>query len=239
MFFLTLILTLIAACIPSIMWLLFFLKQDKKPEPKRLILYTFGAGAFVSIFVIVAQIIFKEIATQAWGSALMLMVGLAFIEEIFKFLGASWAVERDKAFDEPVDAMIYMIVSALGFATIENLFVLGNSFGILTTASLSEAGTTLILRFIGATLLHSISSALVGFYWAKGLLKKKRGVFVVFGIVLATVVHAVFNYLIGHFQDENLLVYPSIFLLIALFFVLVDFEKLKEIWKIKYPRKTI
>jgi RsiW-degrading membrane proteinase PrsW (M82 family) len=30
---------------------------------------------------------------------------------------------RDPEFDEPIDAMLYMIIVALGFATIENILV--------------------------------------------------------------------------------------------------------------------
>jgi len=239
MFLLTLILTLVFACAPSIIWLLFFLREDTCPEPKRLILYTFGAGAFVSLFVLVVQYIFQQSMLGIGGNVLLLILGLALVEEIFKFIAAYWAVENDRAFNEPVDAMIYMIVAALGFATVENLFVLGSSFSVINLASFSIVTTTLLLRFIGATLLHSISSALVGFYWAKGKLLRKKKTLIPIGIILATLIHGIFNYLIGYFQDKNLLIYPSIFLLIALFFIFIDFEKLKEIWKNKYPRETL
>jgi RsiW-degrading membrane proteinase PrsW (M82 family) len=119
---------------------------------------------------------------------------------------------------------------------VENLFVLGNSFSVISTASISLVTTTLLLRFIGATLLHSISSALVGFYWAKGkLLQKRRCLFI--GIIFATIIHGIFNYLIEYFQDKNLLIYPSIFLLFALFFCSYDFEKLKKRGKINILEK--
>jgi len=220
-------------------WLLFFLREDTCPEPKRLILYTFGAGAFVSLFVLVVQYAFQQSILGLGGNILLIIMGLALIEELFKFIAAYWVIDKDRAFNEPVDAMIYMIVAALGFATVENLFVLGNSFSIINLASFSIVTTTLLLRFIGATLLHSISSALVGFYWAKGKLLQKKKKFILTGILFATLIHGIFNYLIEYFQDKNLLVYPSIFLLIALFFIFIDFEKLKEIWKNKYPRETI
>ncbi len=239
MLFLTLILTLVFACAPSIVWLLFFLREDTCPEPKRLILYTFGAGAFVSLFVLVIQYIFQQSVLGLGGNVLVMIAGLALIEELFKFFSARWAVEHDRAFDEPIDAMIYMIVAALGFATIENLFVLGNSFSIVSTESLSVVGTTLLLRFIGATLLHTVSSALVGFYWAKGKLLQKKTRYILFGIFLGTLVHGIFNYLIEYFQDKNLLVYPSMFLVFILFFIFIDFEKLKDMWKNRRREKSV
>jgi len=231
MLFVTLIFTLFFACIPSIIWLLFFLREDIHPEPKRLILYTFGAGAFVSLFVLVLQYIFQQSVIGLGGSVFIMIIGLALIEEIFKFFAARWAVEHDRAFDEPIDAMIYMIVAALGFATIENLFVLGSSFSAITSTSLSTAGTTLVLRFIGATLLHTISSALIGFYWAKGKILRKEIQYLAPGIIFGTTIHGIFNYLIEYFQGKNLLIYPSVFLLVALFFIFIDFEKLKNIKK--------
>lgn len=221
------IVSIIAACIPGIIWLFFFLPEDEHPEPKRLLFLTFGAGAFVSLFVLVVQFVFERILMGTYGSFIALIIGLALIEETFKFLAAHWTVERDPDFNEPVDGMIYMIVAALGFATVENLFVLSSSFSTISTATIGIIASTLILRFIGATLLHTLASGIVGYHWAKGKMRHAVLPNVILGIVLATVVHGAFNYLIAEFQDANLLIYPSIFLLTAAFFVLVDFEKLK------------
>jgi len=221
------IISIVGACIPSIIWLFFFLPEDEHPEPKRLLFLTFGAGAFVSLFVLVVQYVFQQTLVATYQNFILLIVGLAVIEEVFKFFAAHWTVEHDPNFNEPVDGMIYMIVAALGFATVENLFVISSSFSIISTATIEIIVSTLILRFIGATLLHILASGIVGYYWAKGKMKHSVFVSVTFGIIIATFVHSVFNYLISEFQDANLLIYPSIFLITAVFFVLVDFEKLK------------
>lgn len=220
------LLIIIGASLPSLAWLLFFLKEDVHPEPKRLIIYTFSIGALITIPVLVAQVFFQSIFFAALTKTLVLIVILALIEEVFKFLAAYWAIHKDPAFDEPVDAMIYMIAAALGFATIENLFIISNVFDSMTSASLSAATSVLLLRFVGATLLHVLASALLGFYWAKGRIEKKVAPFIVKGIVVATLVHGAFNYLILKFQNNNLL-YAGIFLVVAAFFVFQDFEKLK------------
>lgn len=223
------IISVVGACIPSIAWLFFFLREDEHPEPKRLLLLTFGAGAFVSLFVLAVQYVFEQALLATHENFIVLIVGLALTEEVFKFLAAHWTVEHDPNFNEPVDAMIYMIVAALGFATVENLFVLSNAFSTATTDAFVVLASTLVLRFIGATLLHTLASGIAGYHWAKGKMKKSVLPSVLLGIVLATLLHGTFNYLIAEFQDANLLVYPSMFLLAAAFFVIFDFEKLKYV----------
>lgn len=228
MLILSIIAVLIFACIPSFLWLCFFLREDLHPEPKRLVVYTFSAGALVSLFVLVCQYIFQGLLTNVYQNIVLSVVGFALIEEIFKFYAAYWSVKKDPAFDEPVDAMIYMIAAALGFASVENLFVLANSIPQLSELSFGVTISTFLLRFIGATLLHTLSSAFVGFYWGKSKLRAPKHAKITIGIIVATLVHFVFNYMVLHFQNNNLLIYPSLFLITATFFVLLDFEKLKE-----------
>lgn len=225
----SLTLALAAACVPGIVWFAFFSKKDANPEPKRLIVYTFSAGVFISVFVLIVQYFFQSFISTPAQWALISIIGLALIEEFFKFLAAYWAVRKDRAFDEPVDAMIYMIAAALGFATVENIFVIANSLWSITTSPVEIVLETTALRLIGATLLHTLSSAIIGYYWAKGFLRRKEKLFTSWGIIIGTAVHAVFNYLILTFQNKNLLVYPSLFLMVIVFFVLIEFDLLKEI----------
>ena len=224
-------LIIIGAILPSLAWLFFFLKEDVHPEPKRLIIYTFSIGALVTIPTLLIQIIFQNFLLVSTGTVLIVII-LALIEELSKFLAAYFAINKNPAFDEPIDAMIYMVVAALGFATIENLFILSNILTTTDSALLSQAANVLILRFVGATLLHVLASGLLGFYWAKGKLKARTAPFLVKGVIIATLVHTIFNYLVLKFDNNNLL-YAGIFLIVASFFVLQDFEKLKtkDTWK--------
>ncbi|PIU98790.1 hypothetical protein COS60_01185, partial [Candidatus Wolfebacteria bacterium CG03_land_8_20_14_0_80_39_317] len=122
-------------------------------------------------------------------------------------------------FDEPIDAMIYMITAALGFAMVENIAIMFN------IKILSEAFSIITLRFVGATLLHALSSGLVGYYWAKGIISNRTKLLVFKGIVFATLLHMVFNYLILSFKET--LIYPTIFLIIVALLIFWDFEKIK------------
>jgi RsiW-degrading membrane proteinase PrsW (M82 family) len=227
MVILELTLIFLATFLPSAIWLVFFLREDIHPEPKRLIVYAFALGGLASIPVLVLQIIFQSFALTVGLGPLILILGLAAIEECFKFFAAYLAVGHDAALDEPVDAMIYMIVAGLGFALVENLFIIGNNLKSVNSMVLGFALGTLSLRFVGATLLHALSSSVVGFYWAKGFGRSQRlAPLILRGLFFATLIHSFFNFLVIQTEDIGL-IYPSLFLVVAAFFVLNDFEKLK------------
>ncbi|KKU93805.1 MAG: Membrane protein [Candidatus Jorgensenbacteria bacterium GW2011_GWA1_48_13] len=209
---------LLIAVLPSLAWLVFFLKEDLHPEPKRLLFLTFAAGALSTIPALLFQIFFESTPLASVLGPIFALVILALIEEVSKFGAAYFAIAGDENFDEPVDAMIYMITAALGFAAIENLFIASSTFSVVTAASIFDTGQVLLLRFVGATLLHVLASGLLGFYWAKRKIST--------GLTVATVTHGIFNYLILSFENANLL-YATIFLVLAMFFLFQDFEKLK------------
>ncbi len=234
---LTIFVALIIACIPAIVWLTFFLKEDANPEPRRLLIYIFSSGVFISAIVLLLQFILQNSAFVSQKNGLIALVSFAFIEELFKFIATYASVRKDASFDEPVDAMIYMVVAALGFATVENIFVFANFFlDIYSVISVSEIFELAVIRFIGASLLHTLASALVGYYWAKGHISKKNIIFIPIGIITATLIHTAFNRLIVIFQNQNLLIYPSLFLIAVALIVLIEFEKLRSM-KIPFSQK--
>lgn len=230
---LLLIFIIVLTLLPGLAWLVFFLHEDVHPEPRRLIAYTFGFGVLACIPVFALQfgsesLVFRIFGDVNLSGSIILLVLFALIEEVFKFLAAYWAVGRSPELDEPIDSMIYMIVAALGLATIENFFVITGIVKLGGINLFSDLANVAVLRFVGATLLHTLTSGLLGYYWAKGRMIGKTRKYIFIGIGVATVVHFVFNYLVLAFQDLNLLLYPSLFLITAAFFLLKDFQKLKS-----------
>lgn len=219
-------LEILLGLLPGLAWLAFFLQEDPDGEPKRLIVKTFFMGALFAFF----ALFFQLAGNQAFeflhiGSrSIIALIILSLIEEVFKFAGVYYVIHKNPAFDVPVDAMVYMVVGALGFATVENLgAVAANS-----TANGAAVGAfeTAIFRFIGATLLHATTSAFIGYYWGRSLLVPKRGFLLVLtGLIVATGLHAIFNYLILSYGS---LVYAIVFVVCATFFVLRDFDRLNQ-----------
>ena len=205
--------------LPGIVWLFFFLQEDsKRAEPKNLIATTFlwgGLATFVVLPLQIAARYFLLAGGIADGNWLHVTV-LATIEEILKFFAVYFWISSRKEFDEPIDAMIYMVVAALGFTTVEN---------VATVLRATSAPELLTLRFIGATLLHALASGIVGYYWSRGIIRRKVLTYVLGGLFIASVFHSIFNYLMVMWGPS--LRVTGLLILLA-FVVLRDFEELKK-----------
>jgi RsiW-degrading membrane proteinase PrsW (M82 family) len=194
-------------------------------------LFAFAAGMVSGIIAVVLEALLANAATGIGVGELSLaaLAVFALIEEVMKFSAAYLVIGKSRIARNPVDLMIYLIVAALGFATLENIGALANLW-----FSASNTGTTvgvaasfaeaLSLRFVGATLLHSLTSGIVGYSWALGTLHKSVVPHLLVGLAVATVLHTVFNFLI---LDYGNAMYALVFLTILGCFVLGDFEKLK------------
>ncbi|MDP3963404.1 MAG: PrsW family glutamic-type intramembrane protease [bacterium] len=202
--------------LPSAIWLLFYLRQDLHPEPKKMILKVFLWGMLVAPLAVLAQYVTLAAldVNHIAAAAGIGLIALAGIEELLKYLVVRTEIEEEPDFNEPTDAMVYMIAAALGFATIENISI---AFSIapegvspgqgINTANLLEASRVLGVRFLGATLLHAFSSAVVGYFLAVHFFKK-RGLWTIWmGLGIATTLHALFNYLILQSVTLNGLVF--------------------------------
>lgn len=219
--------------LPALLWLWFWLKEDRlHPEPRRLIILTFFAGmAVVALALPLEQlanyILGKTGLTTAWNGFLLLFIW-AFAEEISKFLAAKKTALSRKEFDEPVDALVYLITAALGFAALENIIFL---ISVIGDYGFFAGFVTGNLRFAGATLLHVLSSATIGVSIAFSFFHKenyRRNLF--FGLFFATLLHAFFNYFIINNNGQSIfrIFFPLWVLAIIL---LVIFERVKRIKK--------
>lgn len=226
-------LILVLGFVPGFAWLIFFVKEEEThPEPKRLILFAFTAGIAAGLVAIMLESLLANAALQIGVGTLSLAALLVFalIEEAVKFSAAYLAIGKSRFARNPVDLMIYLIVAALGFATLENIGALANFWSTVNRAGTERAliaglAEALSLRFVGATLLHALASGVVGYYWALGILRKKVARYLVSGIIIAALLHTFFNFLILNYGN---VAYALVFLTLLGFFVLNDFEKLKN-----------
>ena len=212
--------------LPSFGWLVFYLSEDAlHPEPRKLIIETFVAGAISTVFVLQAQIWLDGWSQQYFAVySFPVLILFASAEEILKFAAAYLVMGGRKELDEPVDAMIYPIVAALGFAAVENVASILKASGGLAGVGPLE---TVTLRFVGATLLHTLTSGLIGYYWGRAMVQRSHHFSTIFlAIVAATLLHALFNHLILNWESIAI---PMTFLIVVSFFILNDFEKLKRI----------
>jgi len=207
---------------PALAWLWFWLKEDSRsPEPRRLIALAFIAGMVTVVIVIpmqkfVAGYLVTQTATfAAWST----------IEEFTKYAIAWLVVLHRRENDEPVDAVIYMVAVALGFAGLENaLFLLSPLAG----ETVMQTVMTGNLRFIGATLLHVFSSAVVGIFLAFSFYRSRvvKEWYAAVGVILASILHILFNFLILNTADEHLLrAFAGVWLGVILVLFALEFVK--------------
>lgn len=186
--------------LPVLVWLWFWNKEDAaRPEPTMVILIAFLAGmACVPAVLPLQKLALEYFALQSVG----LIVAWATAEEIMKYAAAGAFVLWRKAVNEPIDVVIYMITVALGFAALENTLFLMNPIG---DKDFVQSILTGDLRFLGATLLHTLASAAIGVTLALAYYKKfwVKQLYGLLGLILAISLHSIFNFLIIHLPDES------------------------------------
>ncbi len=221
---------LLLAFLPPIFWLLFYLREDRHPEPKRLLLAAFlGGMAAAGLAVVIEILILGQRGTLTLDGAavkdtLITFLIIAFIEEYVKYLPVKFLIEKRQDFNEPVDAMIYMMTAALGFAALENALFLLPVFHQNISLGIDIATN----RFLGANLLHALSSGIVGFFLARAWFHPHRKHFVALGVITASLLHALFNILILIKDGVSQGTWYLVFLLgIMAMMVFIDFERLK------------
>jgi RsiW-degrading membrane proteinase PrsW (M82 family) len=191
---------------PSLIWLVYYLNKDNRPEPKKIVLQVFLLGALMGPVAILLQLIFRWISspTADWASFintigqkdnrffLNIIIFAPLTEEFLKFIVVRWRVLKNPAFDEPFDAMLYLIISALGFAAVENLLYIF----LMPELTLGNVLSQTLARFLSATFLHTLASGILGFFLAISWLKfKERKIIFAGGFILVTAIHGFYNYL--------------------------------------------
>lgn len=211
--------------LPASIWLWFWLKEDSAhPEPRGLIVLTFLSGMVAVILVLPFQ---KIVYSLFGGSTFTLFLLWATLEELFKFGAAYIVALRNKAVDEPIDMIIYMVTAALGFVALENTLFLLNP---LFNGHFIDGLLTGNLRFIGTSLLHIISSATVGIFMAFAFYndKKIKLLYLWGGLIVSVVLHTLFNLSIIENNGNNTFITFSV-LWISVIGLLLFFEKIKTL----------
>ncbi len=218
-----LILAFLGGMAPALLWLLFWVKEErKKVEPKGLLTIVFIMGMVAVICVLPIQKFIQGLVSNSewqlvlWASA----------EEIIKFLAVLVIVYRTSYVDEPVEWPIYMITAALGFAALENALFLIKP---ISTDAASVSLLTGQLRYLGSTLLHAVTSGILGIgvglnFHLKGFRKFWR---VSVGLIFAITLHSVFNFFIIRNNGTDFLKVFG-FLWVVTVIVMLLFEKIRR-----------
>ena len=225
---------------PALIWLFFWLREDKHPEPRKIILITFLFGMvavpivlpfqyFVSKY-IGGSLELSTIITTSTVLAWLVIFLWASGEEILKYIASHLLFLQKKEIDEPLDWVIYMISTALGFSAAENALFL---ISPLLEGNVVQTLATGNLRFIGATLLHVICSAIIGVFLAFAFYKSKhiKIIYRSIGILTAIFLHTAFNLFIIMNEQSTMLVFSIVWIAIVALILLL--ERIKRLHPIK------
>jgi len=216
--------SVIGGILPALFWLWFWVQEDKlHPEPLRHLLLVFLGGMVLVPLMYPLQ----KLAIDYMGLTASTLFVWASLEELAKYLIVALLVLYTVDYDEPIDAIVYMITAALGFAALENtLFMLapfldGDLFKGLITGN---------MRFMGASMLHVVSSGIVGYTIAREFYSSKiwKMLWRVLGLSLAIGLHTLFNlFIIGDANGGKTFLAFSVIWMMAIV-VLLLFEKIKK-----------
>jgi len=229
--------------LPCLVWLLFYLRQDVHPESNKKVLQVFLLGALLTIPAIAVENGFEEIFFNIFGfdisninlgNPLLIFVaislGVGLVEEFLKYFTVKISVIGCSEFDEPIDIVLYMIIAALGFATIENfLAILPESPEFLDLYYLKALEVS-TWRLVTAIFFHTLASGIIGIFWAFSIyFQKKR--WLILGILTMSLYHGFYNFLLLNLTHEENFPLTFIFIFIILILALFLFYNLKKVKK--------
>lgn len=209
-------LMLLAALVPSALWLWYFLRQDLNPEPRSVLLKTFGVGVLITVPVALVESVVDGAASGPAVSPLQAALHSAFLtaaicEESAKFAVVWWYCRRHPAFDEPMDGVVYGAIASLGFATLENVLYVAD--GGLTVA---------VMRSLTAVPAHALFGATMGYFIGQaefGAAQTRRRALAL-SLVVPILLHGLYDFPLMYAPRAAAAPLPTL-LLVLLPFVLV------------------
>lgn len=209
---------------PALLWLSFWLRQDRfKPEPKGLLALTFLGGACAVFLILPLE---QWVKSFGVGESERILI-FAALEEIAKFSVVFFIDFSSPYLDEPIDYAVYLITGAIGFSAAENVLFLLEPALQQDISFVIETG---IMRFIGATVLHTILAALLGIIIGF-VFYKSRGTKIFFGFLglgIVIILHTFFNYFIIKYVEINGLLTLAL-LWVTTLFIIAMFERVRRV----------
>ena len=217
-----LVLAFVGGIIPSFLWLWFWLKEEEKPEPKGLLTVIFIMGMLSVVFVLPIEKFIQAHVNSQTGQTIL----WAAAEEMLKYLAVLIILYKTNKATEPIDWPIYLITAALGFAALENALFLIKPFSINQTTVCLLTGQ---LRFLGSTLLHTVSSGTIGLAIGLSFFMKKweKEIFLFVGFLTAIALHSAFNFFIIRNSGNDFLKVLA-FLWVVTIIIMLLFEKVRR-----------
>jgi RsiW-degrading membrane proteinase PrsW (M82 family) len=209
--------TLLAlAILPGLIISYYIWWRDKhEPEPHKYLIVCFLFG----ILSILPALIFESIGMEmgykdgpnVYKTFIFAVFVVGFSEEFSKYLFLRYYIFPKKEFCEPMDGIVYSVMISMGFASFENVLYV---FGQETS---EQAYNVAYLRMLTAVPAHASFAVIMGYFVGKAkFLPNNRSLYMISGLLLATLVHGLYDFFLMQRMDETLAIFTFITLLAAI-----------------------
>jgi len=188
-----LLIGVILALIPAILWLVVFYAQDRlEPEPKSEVVKIFfiGLALAAAIGIPLTDQIFN---VPGWinRGAVAMVLGSIFVigavEAFIVYAAVRFFIYDSSEFDERTDGMVYGTAAGLGYATALNIqFILSSGGAAFGTAT---------VYMVEAALAHAAFAGVLGYFLGRAKLERERIWWLPLGLLLSTLLNGIFNIL--------------------------------------------
>ncbi|WP_060915800.1 PrsW family intramembrane metalloprotease [Microbacterium oleivorans] len=190
------IVSAVLALIPLTFVLLAIRIVDRwEPEPRGLIAFALVWGAVASVVLALGVDLVITVMAPGLPEVLGTVLQAPIVEEIAKGAGVLLIfVAARRAFDGPVDGVVYGALVGAGFAFTENILYFADS---LITGGVENAAVTFFLRGVLSPFAHVMFTAVTGYALGRAARTGARGAAAlgpwVLGLVGAIGLHALWN----------------------------------------------
>lgn len=181
---------LLLAIAPTLVIIVYIYLKDKfEKEPLRLLIKNFLLGAIISILItIVLGYLMNLILPlpderSIFQMFLKAFVVVGFVEEFSKYVIVRYVSQRNSAFNEPFDGIVYAVMVSMGFATLENILYVFQ-YGVSTG----------IIRAFTAVPAHATFAILMGYFMGKAHFSSNRIALNLTGLLVATIFHGAYDF---------------------------------------------
>ena len=190
----------------AIMMYIYF-KDKYEREPFGLLMLSFWFGVFSIVLPIIVESMSglsgsKDIIKIAIYS--FAVVGLS--EEASKYMFLRIFIFKRKAFNEPLDGIVYAVMISMGFATAENImYVLDGGFGVG------------VLRMLTAVPAHACFGVFMGYFVGMAKFKKHKFIYLTLGLLTAVIAHGFYDFFLLQEEYDGMKLFAFVVLSISIF----------------------
>ena len=205
-------LIILFAILPGLLISYLIYQQDKYEQEQAIpLLVCFALGMLVTVPALRieewADSIGLHESSNVWLTLAVALVVVAFNEELFKFLALYFYPFQQKFFNEPYDGIVYSVMIAMGFATLENIMY-ATKFGLEIT----------LIRAFTAVPAHGVFAIVMGYFVGKAKFDaENRTRHLIRGLFVAVLFHGIYDFFILQQMADGLMLVSIVLLYASMF----------------------